>query len=119
MGRETQSSHRGCTVIFVSRCQDIQNCQTYVVPVAARCHVKLYSERPPTGVSGVGGHLVALSIVVPRACNVAALDVSGGAEGEGGSGGGGRHNDDFEGKKVRGILLSGRKINYWIFKKPD
>jgi len=69
---------------------------TYVVEVTRRSHGSAELERqgPVTSTGSlVRSHLVALAIVVPRARNVAALDVGGGAEGEGGSSSGGRHDD--------------------------
>ena len=71
--------------------------RTYVVPVACWGHgrAEFDGQGPPAWAGAlIGAHLVALGVVVPRAREVAALDVRGSAEGEGGSGSGGRHDDD-------------------------
>jgi len=71
--------------------------RTYVVPVACWGHgrAEFDGQGPPAWAGAlIGVHLVALGVVVPRAREVAALDVRGSAEGEGGSGSGGRHGDN-------------------------
>jgi hypothetical protein len=83
-----------------------------VVPVTGGGHggAKSDGDGPPTGSRLFGVHLVPLSVVVPRASKVAALDVSGSAESEGGSRSGDRHGDFFG---LGNLELS--KISYWFF----
>ena len=59
----------------------------YVVPKPCRSRGgELESQFPPSCTRrGIGGHVVSLPIVIPRADEMARLDVSGSSELEGGS----------------------------------
>jgi len=82
-----------------------------VVPEAASSdgRPELEGQGPPTGTGGgIGLQGVLLVVVIPAAGHLAGLDVGGSAEAEGGSSGGGRHDDGIE------IKLLGKYGENWF-----